>query len=239
MTAVLKFIKPLLLLHIFFIVSCQSNSRARLKQRKDTIKVIGKDTIEHFVDSLSFGQKKRHKLEIYKVHDTVSTNAIVLLYVQSGSKWVAVDTVITNAVLINDINACIKDFNGDGFNDVVFTSGMANRGGNNIQTLLLYSKESNRLIWIKNSESYPNLTVNPKLKCINSFILTGGQTTCFLRLQGDSLIEFASVDQRDGRIVAEVIDKSGDRKIITDVIDSSGGFEMFINYDPVEVYTDN
>lgn len=111
---------------------------------------------------------------------------------------------------------------------------MAARGGNNMQSLILFSSTDKSLKWIKNSERYPNLIYNEKLDCIDSCILTGGQTTYFLKIKGDSLNEFASVDQRDGRVIAEVLDVNGKWKEIANINDDPEGFDRFIDFDPIE-----
>ena len=50
---------------------------------------------------------------------------------------------------------------------------------------------------------------NEKLNCIDAVILTGGQTTYFLKIENDSLKEFASVDQSDGIITAKILEENG------------------------------
>lgn len=88
--------------------------------------------------------------------------------------------------------------------------------------------------WIKNSENFPNLTYNEKLNCIDACILTGGQTTYFLKIKNNSLKEFANVDQRDGRILAEILDKNGKWKEIKNIKDEPEDFDRFINFNPIE-----
>lgn len=111
---------------------------------------------------------------------------------------------------------------------------MAARGGNIVQTLILFSHKNNSLKWIKNSENFPNLMYNEKLDCVDACILTGGQTTIFLKIENDSLKEFANVDQRDGRITVEIIDGNGQRKEIQSIKDKNESFDRFINYNPIE-----
>ena len=42
---------------------------------------------------------------------------------------------------------------------------------------------------------------------------------CFLKIVNDSLKEFANVDQRDGRIIAEILDENGKWKEIQNIKD--------------------
>jgi len=111
---------------------------------------------------------------------------------------------------------------------------MAARGGNIVQTLILFSPKNKSLNWIKNSEDFPNLMYNEKLDCIDACILTGGQRTCFLEIENDSLKEFANVDQRDGKITAEILDEYGNWKEIHNIKDEPEGFDRFINFNPIE-----
>ena len=104
---------------------------------------------------------------------------------------------------VTGLDVQIGDFNNDGFNDVTYQSGIAGRGGNIVMTLFVYDPENKDFIHIKNSESYPNLTYNPKLNCINSLILTGSTITSFLTIRKDSLQEFARVDVSDKIVVEE------------------------------------
>lgn len=111
---------------------------------------------------------------------------------------------------------------------------MAARGGNIVQTLILYSNENQSLSWIKNSEDFPNLMYNEKLNCIDAVILTGGQTTYFLKIENDSLKEFASVDQSDGIITAKILEENGKWKEIKSIKESSENFDRFIDFNPIE-----
>lgn len=199
-----------------------------------TEKSIFVDTIEVFKDSISFGQKQNNKIEVYKIGVEENVVAKVYLYEKSENQWKIKDSLTLDAVRINDLKTKIEDFNNDNFKDIVFTTGMAARGGNNVQTLILYSPTDKSLNWIINSESFPNLMYNEKLGCIDSCVLTGGQTTFFLKIENDSLKEFANVDQRDGRIVAEILDLNGKWKEIENIKDEPEGFDRFINFKPIE-----
>ena len=140
-----------------------------------------------------------------------------------------------DGVLIEDLNAEIKDYNNDNYNDLIFRSGVAARGGNIVQSLVLYSPERKSLNFIKNSENFPNLLYNEKLDCVDAMILTGGVTTSFLKIENDSLNEFANVDQRDGRISVSIIEENGKWKEIKNIKDKSEDvMKRFINFNPIE-----
>jgi hypothetical protein len=51
----------------------------------------------------------------------------------------------------------LADFNNDGFKDVTYMSAEAARGANEIRRLFMYNREKDQLVYIKNSDQYPNL----------------------------------------------------------------------------------
>lgn len=218
---------------IFLLYNCNGKQEAVVKENKiDNIVFI--DTLEVFKDSINFGKRNDNKIEIYKIGNQDSTFVKVHLYELHNTDWKLKDSLILNAVRVNDLETEIKDFNNDGFKDIVFTSGMAARGGNIVQTLILYSAENQSLNWIKNSENFPNLLYNEKLNCIDALILTGGQTTYFLKIENDSLKEFASVDQSAGIITAKILEENGKWKEIKSIKESSENFDRFIDFNPIE-----
>jgi len=107
-----------------------------------------------------------------------------------------------------------EDFNNDGLNDLTFISGTAARGANEIRTLLIYEKKSDELLHIKNSADYPNLAYNSRLDCIDAWSFYGGTATVFLRLKGDMLEEFASVEDFPPNRTVTVRDRNGREKVI-------------------------
>jgi len=219
---------------ILLFIGCNKKTETKTVIADKTEKSVSVDTLEFFIDSISFGQKQKNKIEIYKIGTEENTIAKVYLYEKSENQWKTKDSLKLEAVRINDLEAEIKDFNNDNFKDIIFTTGMAARGGNIVQTLILYSPINKSLNWIKNSESFSNLMYNQKLNCIDACILTGGQTTYFLKIKNDSLKEFANVDQRNGRIVAEVLDMNGKWKEIENIKEEPEGFDRFINFNPIE-----
>ncbi len=131
----------------------------------------------------------------------------------------------------------LADYNADGFKDLLFHSAEAARGANDIQTLVIFDPKRTKLVWVRNSESFPNMRYNAKLRCIDAWSVYGGEMTHFLRLKGDSLVEFASVEHYDHRIVAEVIDSKGNQRELKNISEKEMAcdFCRFVNYDPIEV----
>ena len=112
-----------------------------------------------------------------------------------------------------DANPEIEDFNNDGLKDITFVSNTAARGANEMRTLLIYDRVNDVLIWVKNSEEFPNLAYNKTLKCIDSWMFHGATTTVFLKLEGDMLKEFAWVDT-GSELVVSVNNRHGYRREI-------------------------
>lgn len=220
-------------LSVLLICCNKSNERNNLKKHSNEVEDIAiYDTIEFYTDSTNFGNKTKSKIDIYKIVTNQNIFIKVFLFKKDTNLWTLNDSLIIDGDLINNLNCEISDFNNDNYNDLVFVSGTAARGGNVVQTLVLYSEK--RLKWIKNSENYPNLMYNKKLDCIDAFILTGGNTTYFLKIENDSLTEFARVEQRDKLITSEVLEKNGKWKELYKVKDYSEDMKRFINYNPLQ-----
>ncbi|WP_079240355.1 XAC2610-related protein [Chryseobacterium indologenes] len=203
---------------------------------------------EKFVDSLHAGVKGKTKVEFEKFRHTGNGDVFVSInFYKSEKKWVKGEKTdvdiwrLTNSFKfdkdgISDMDVQIGDFNNDGFNDITYQSAIAGRGGNIVMTLFVYNPGNKDFIHIKNSESYPNLTYNAKLDCINSLILTGSTTTVFLKIKKDSLQEFARVDVSD-KIIVEEKDSTGKFKIIEEKPfkgNDEDFYNAFKNYKPLE-----
>ncbi|MCP1298666.1 hypothetical protein NK356_05775 [Chryseobacterium sp. S0630] len=224
---------------ILVLSSCSGN----LKSDKD-----GYFSEEKFVDSVNVGRKGKAKVEFEKFRHVKNGDVFVTLnfydlkevWVESkGSKfhtWELKNSFKFDKDGISDMDVQIGDFNNDGFNDITYQSAIAGRGGNVVMTLFVYDPGNKDFIHIKNSESYPNLTYNAKLDCINSLILTGSTTTVFLKIKKDSLHEFARVDVSD-KIIVEEKDSTGKFKIIEEKPfkgNDEDFYKIFKNYKPLE-----
>lgn len=105
---------------IFLLYNCNRKQERVVKENKiDNIVFI--DTLEVFKDSINFGKRNDNKIEIYKIGNQDSTFAKVYLYELHNVDWKLKDSLILNAVRVNDLETEIKDFNNDGFNDIIFT----------------------------------------------------------------------------------------------------------------------
>ncbi|MEM6699846.1 MAG: hypothetical protein AAF599_15695, partial [Bacteroidota bacterium] len=137
---------------------------------------------------------------------------------------------------ISNLEAEFKDFNNDGYGDLIFRNGNAARGANVLRSLLIFDEEEQQLLHIKNSENYPNLKYNKRLDCLDTWLIYGGSTTLFLKIDGDSLKPFAGVSLLDTRRVY-TIDKYGNEHIIEEEIltDKANLYTRYSNYSPLQI----
>lgn len=115
-----------------------------------------------------------------------------------------------------------EDFNNDGYKDVKISYAQARRGANEIYKLFIFDPKKNKLI------------DNKKLHCINSYAFFGGNTTTFLRLHHNRLIEFAGVDYYDGEIESYIIKNNHRVTLKKAKYRTNDAAVFFSNYNPVE-----
>ncbi|MCD0490047.1 hypothetical protein LPB86_17535 [Pedobacter sp. MC2016-14] len=197
---------------------------------KDSIELL-----EYFVDSLSIGRPKQNKIELVFLRSIDSSYVVINFYKRTQKdSWTLKQKF---NFLKEDLMGCfteLADFNNDGFNDVTYKSLVAARGANDVRNLFIYDGITDQLIYMKNSEDYPNMLYNKKLNCIDAFLVHGGSTTVFLKIEKDSLKEFASVNL-DDKINIRLVDKNGKRKYL--VKDKKSDFDphtRFTNFSPLE-----
>ena len=191
---------------------------------------------EFFVDSLNIGRKKFNKIELFRYSGSDSFYVIIKFYSKSkGKTWTLKQTFEFRKDDIIGCDTRLLDFNNDGLKDMTYISDVAARGANEVRRLFIYDKNKDKLVYMKNSEDYPNMLYNKKLNCIDAFLVYGGCSTIFLKIKGDSLIEFAAVELQDGLRVYE-IDSKGNRKIIRHEADTKMYYVRFTNYKPLKPY---
>ena len=135
------------------------------------------------------------------------------------------------------IETKLEDFDNDGFKDMTYVSSIAARGANEVRKLFIYDEKKDELIYIKNSEEYPNMQYNKELNCIDAWLFHGGTTTVFLKIDGESLKEFASVDSSSIQRTVSVIDKDGREKVLrTDRIEEDEIYERYESFNPLKPY---
>lgn len=127
------------------------------------------------------------------------------------------------------------DYNGDGNVDYSFVSNAAGRGANELRTLFIYNPLTNRFSFIKNSEGFPNIIYNSKLKCMDSWAFHSGTTQYFLKLEQDSLIPFIAISINGIERVLYKYENGKSFIIKSDTIEDSM-FPRYIDYNPFEEY---
>lgn len=230
---------------LFFLLSCQNRQDKNAKSNSDNkqinlIETIPTDTFqleEVFIDSTNIGRKNLNKVEVFKYRTIDSNYVDIKFYTKHADNWKLIQTLhfLKDGVIGCDTK--LSDFNNDGLNDMTIVSAVAARGANEIRRLFIYDKTKDKLIEMKNSENYPNMLYNKDLNCIDAFLVYGGSSTVFLRISGDSLKEFASVEALDGLTVRE-IEKNGKEKIIFQDMTNKASYIRFKTYKPLTEYDD-
>lgn len=237
--------KIILALVIITITSCQNTQEKNVISNIDTSQTALAETIlndtvkieELFIDSSTIGRKNQNKVEVYNYSKTDSTYIDIKFYSKQLNNWKLNQTI---HFVKDDITGCdtrLSDFNNDGLNDMTIVSALAARGANEVRRLFIYDKVTDKLIEMKNSENYPNMLYNGDLNCIDAFLVYGGSSTVFLKISGDSLMEFARVEAMDGITVWEY-DKKGKENIIFQDTTNKTTYIRFKNYKPLKAYAD-
>ena len=237
-----------LLIIPLLIVSClnkgsqniyQSNTRTVAKQQTEQVFKKETELLDYFADSTNIGKPEKNKIELSHFRNPDSGYVVIRFYAKSNeNKWLLKQEF---NFLKDEISGCfteLSDFNNDGYKDLTYKSAIAARGANDVRNLFIYDKIKDQLIYIKNSENYPNMLYNKELDCIDAFLVHGGCTTVFLKIELDSLKEFASVDLGD-KINIQLVDKNGDRTYL--VKDKKNNFEpytRFKNFRPLEEFSE-
>jgi len=199
------------------------------------------EIIETFVDSLNIGRKGKCKIELIKhrVYDDIYI--IIKFYIKGKittkdpETWINQNSYSYETNAIMDFEPNLSDFNNDNFNDLTFISETAARGANEVRRLFIYDDKKQELISMVNSQDYPNMLYNKELQCIDAFLVYGGSSTVFLRIKGDSLKEFASVEAFEGITIRE-FDKNGKEKIIYQDTANKASYIRFKTYKPLKEY---
>lgn len=232
-----------LILILFLSCQCRPDNQSSFVASTDTTKPVEEikhqgDTTqleEFFVDSINVGRKSHNKIEVSKYRTTDSSYVVIRFFSKQNNIW---DLKNEFHFEKDDITGCdtkLSDFNNDGLNDMTYISNVAARGANEVRRLFIYDKSKDKLIYMKNSEDYPNMLYNKELNCIDAFLVYGGCSTVFLKINGDSLREFASVELMDG-LTVKTYDKNGTETIILQDTTNKAGYIRYKNFKPLKEY---
>lgn len=206
----------------------QTNYNAVKQQKVDTIAV--------FVDSTDIAIPKSTKIWLASIAiDDSIPKSYLRLYSRENNTW-KLNYSFEDEHWSGDVmEPEIADFNNDGYKDFKYLKGTGARGGNSINNLFIYDKKGNSLIYINNSNEYPNLYFNKETNSINSYILTGGNETVFMRLDSNKLKPFASIFQYDKEVTVTEYYGDGKSKVIkVDTTNNYEDFARFTNYKPLK-----
>lgn len=193
---------------------------------------------EFFINSLNIGRHAFNKIELSRYKTATDSNYVVIkFYTKQGKSWKLRNEFHFEKDEIADCDTKLSDFNNDGFGDMTYVSAIAARGANELRHLFIYDKKMDRLVFMKNSEQYPNMLYNKKLNCIDAFLVYGGCSTVFLKIDADSLKEFANVELFHGLTVT-VYDSKGKPTIILKDTRNKGNTIRYKNYKPLEENND-
>lgn len=229
-------IRLYIIIFIIISVGCTENIKPKDILSNKTVEVQ-KDIPqieEEYTDSLKIGVPRKYKLDFKKFRSNDSVYIEIKFFEKNNSKWLLKQKFhfLKDGILSCDVE--LKDFNNDKLNDFTFISSIAARGANSIRKLFIFDKESGKLIFIKNSEEFPNIRYNKDLNCIDAFRVYGGTQTAFAKIEKDSLREFANVEVFHGRIIINTIDKNGKEKTIRNEKYDKESYVRFKNYSPLK-----
>jgi hypothetical protein len=210
-----------ILFFLILVFGCKNNSKGETNSivakkektttvKNDTSKIINEIVLrESFVDSTNIGVKGKNKIELNSYNNMDSTYVEIKLSEKQNNNWFQTQKLKLSKDGILSCDPKIKDFNNDKLNDFTFISSIAARGANEIRSLFVFDKATKKLKLITNSANYPNLQYNEVLNCIDSWMVYGGTSTVFLKIDQDSLREFAGVDLFDDIREIYLVDKKG------------------------------
>ncbi|GEL10222.1 hypothetical protein SAMN05192550_0750 [Flavobacterium glycines] len=230
-----------ILFFLFLLFGCnnpkEKKSLILVKKEENTIiKKINKVVLrETFVDSTNIGIKGKYKIELNSYNSVDSTYVEIKFSEKQNNHWFQKQkiTLPKDGIISCDSKTTI-DFNNDKLNDFTFKSSIAARGANEIRTLLIFEKTNGKLKLITNSDNYPNLQYNEVLNCIDSWMVYGGTSTVFLKIDQDSLIEFAGVELYDNFREIYLVNEKGKHKTLKkEKIKDLEIYTRFKNFNPL------
>ena len=198
--------------------------------------------LETYSNQSKVGRRGKNKIEIdivkrgeFRTYHPDNLAVIRFYSKDQNQVWKLRQTLEIPDDSLAEADPQFQDFNGDGLKDVTFISGTAARGANEMRTLLIYDKRSDKLIHIENSAEFPNLEYSRKLNCITAWRFYGGTATDFARIVGNRLVTFATVEDFDGYRTVTLTDRKGRERVIQrDKLADENAFTRYTNYRPVE-----
>lgn len=215
------------------------------KKEKTTQPAVKLVPIERLIvtgDSVSLGNKKDIKVEI--IHSADSSKFKIRLYKKTNDQWLQIQTIIDDNEVFPTPKIHFKDFNNDGLKDLLVFIGTGAKGGNAFYNLYLFDPTASKLKFIKGSDFHPNLNYNKRMNCLDSFGLTAGSETVFLRIKNDSIVPFAGISifpHSENNVILEkyIIDEKGKHKTIFSSPTKLDAYTRFLDFNTLEVNNKN
>ena len=195
------------------------------------------EIVESFTDDTDIGIPHKNKIEIFNItQPDVNTAKINFYSLTTDKEWKLKQTFTLDKDKLISLNPKVKDFNNDGLKDFTYVPATAGRGANELQRLFIYDKKKDELVYVKNSEEYPNLRYNKRLNSLTAQRFYGDTTvTEFLNIEEDLLKKFASVESKDTERTVFLVDKNGKEKLLKKYkINGLEYLERFKNFNPLE-----
>lgn len=192
------------------------------------------EILESYCDSIRTKTGELYIISLESVESTASDDHLVHLHFLND-EGTSIDTFTIFKDPYIGCEPRLYDYNGDGSMDYSFVSSIAARGANEVRSLFIFDPEVKRFRYIVNSEDFPNLIYNPRLKCMDSWAFHGGTTQSFLKLESDSLVATYTIDVHG---FERVLGKYENGKWIILKTDSiaDAGFPRYLHFDPFEEY---
>ncbi|MDB2657169.1 hypothetical protein N9Y60_03845 [Crocinitomicaceae bacterium] len=194
---------------------------------------------EYFEDSTRIGCKGRSKI-VVALYDFKDTTYIgINFYSKRNKSWKLRNKYRFDFDLMNSMQPVLTDLNGDGLKDIHLRSMEAVIGANQMRRLFVYSVKGDSLVHLVNSHDYPNVAYNPSLKCLECHKYYSASNQAFGRIQGDSIIDFAYIENRADASYVFTVDQGQPTLIYVDSSELSDPYARFKNYKPLVRYRYN
>lgn len=193
--------------------------------------------IEEFTDDKLIGRRKKNKIEIRCFSRGSERFAELKFFRRSEyGSWIEIQSFKFDKDGVTDCDPAIADFNNDGLKDFTYQSNVAARGANEVRKLFIYDRKHDELVYIKNSEDYPNMVYNERRHCIDAWLFYGATSTVFLKIEGDKLRQFAMVSTGLERVI-EVFDTNGNSHILSRrKMNDQDVYTRYLDFQPVIPY---
>lgn len=226
----------ILLISYILFISCQTKKEAELPVEDQSTSIV-EDTVklvEYSVDSINVGRKGYNKVELSGFRGSEGCFVILKFYTKSSdNQWVLRQQLQKPKQCI-DSDMEIADFNNDAYGDVIYGIAYGARSANYMQHLFIYQKDADSLLFLKNSDDYANLLYNQEMDCVDAFHVYGGCATLFLKIKGDSLKRFASIEVFNDELTVAEYDESDQETIIRHETNREFAWTRFSNYKPLK-----